>query len=268
MTRIAWAVFPRRGGRGDPRAERVTLAAPHDPRPFRAVAHGVPAHRRRAHGALQLALGPKDGGDVRPSHRGHRPGAQHAPRACAIIFDSLKWLGLDWDEGPEVGGAHGPYTQMERLGDLPGAQRALIAERQGLPLLLHEGGARRRSATALKARDPKAHVQVPGDLPRPRPTSPICRSSCASRRPRAAASRYVDKVFGEVTTPNAAQQDFVLAALATACRSTTSAPSSTTSTMGITLVARGRDHMVNTPPQILLYEAFGAKRRRRSPTCR
>src|SRR6187455_737537 len=32
-----------------------------------------------------------------------------------IIFDSMKWLGLTWDEGPGVGGAFGPYTQMERL---------------------------------------------------------------------------------------------------------------------------------------------------------
>ena len=31
------------------------------------------------------------------------------------ILDGLRWLGIDWDEGPEVGGAHGPYTQMERL---------------------------------------------------------------------------------------------------------------------------------------------------------
>src|SRR5688500_177184 len=32
-----------------------------------------------------------------------------------VIFDSLRWLGLDWDEGPDVGGAHGPYFQMSRL---------------------------------------------------------------------------------------------------------------------------------------------------------
>src|SRR6478609_3689934 len=31
-----------------------------------------------------------------------------------IIYDSMKWLGLDWDEGPEVGGAYGPYKQSER----------------------------------------------------------------------------------------------------------------------------------------------------------
>src|SRR5262249_38858966 len=32
-----------------------------------------------------------------------------------VILDSLKWLGLTWDEGPEVGGPRGPYTQMDRL---------------------------------------------------------------------------------------------------------------------------------------------------------
>ena len=31
-------------------------------------------------------------------------------------IETLKWLGLDWDEGPEVGGAHGPYLQSQRLG--------------------------------------------------------------------------------------------------------------------------------------------------------
>ena len=31
------------------------------------------------------------------------------------IFDSLRWLGLDWDEGPDVGGPHAPYRQSERV---------------------------------------------------------------------------------------------------------------------------------------------------------
>jgi len=35
--------------------------------------------------------------------------------AIAIVLDSLRWLGLDWDEGPEVGGPFGPYRQTERL---------------------------------------------------------------------------------------------------------------------------------------------------------
>ena len=37
------------------------------------------------------------------------------PESERMIFDSLRWLGLDWDEGPDVGGPHGPYRQSERL---------------------------------------------------------------------------------------------------------------------------------------------------------
>src|SRR5512133_3950533 len=35
--------------------------------------------------------------------------------AEAAIFDALQWLGLDWDEGPDIGGPHAPYFQMERV---------------------------------------------------------------------------------------------------------------------------------------------------------
>ena len=40
--------------------------------------------------------------------------ARSTPEAEAKIFESLRWLGLDWDEGPDVGGAKGPYRQSER----------------------------------------------------------------------------------------------------------------------------------------------------------
>src|SRR5690242_1655910 len=44
------------------------------------------------------------------------------------ILESMKWLGLDWDEGPEKGGAHGPYTQMERLAIYKEHAEKLMAE--------------------------------------------------------------------------------------------------------------------------------------------
>src|ERR1700722_13275660 len=44
-----------------------------------------------------------------------------------VIVDSLRWLGLDWDEGPEVGGSHGPYTQMQRLAIYAEQAQRLIA---------------------------------------------------------------------------------------------------------------------------------------------
>ena len=42
--------------------------------------------------------------------------ARHNVEAVQVIFDGLRWLGLDWDEGPQVGGPHAPYFQSEREG--------------------------------------------------------------------------------------------------------------------------------------------------------
>src|SRR3954447_9514702 len=43
------------------------------------------------------------------------------------ILDGLRWLGLDWDEGPAIGGAHGPYYQSERLDRHRAMASALVA---------------------------------------------------------------------------------------------------------------------------------------------
>src|SRR5436309_1383980 len=43
--------------------------------------------------------------------------ARSNPQSEAVILQSLRWLGIEWDEGPEVGGPHGPYRQSER-GDI------------------------------------------------------------------------------------------------------------------------------------------------------
>jgi glutamyl/glutaminyl-tRNA synthetase len=44
------------------------------------------------------------------------------------ILDGLRWLGLDWDEGPEVGGPHAPYFQSQRLAQYRAAAERLLAE--------------------------------------------------------------------------------------------------------------------------------------------
>src|ERR1041384_3515057 len=46
------------------------------------------------------------------------------------IIDSMRWLGLDWDEGPEVGGPHAPYFQMQRLATYNRHAEELIAKRR------------------------------------------------------------------------------------------------------------------------------------------
>src|SRR6476646_4326107 len=47
-----------------------------------------------------------------------------------VILDSMRWLELDWDEGPEVGGPHGPYFQMQRLALYREYAERLIAQRK------------------------------------------------------------------------------------------------------------------------------------------
>jgi len=172
-----------------------------------------------------------------------------------VILDSLAWLGLDWDEGPEKGGAFGPYTQMERLAlykewseRLVGAGKAFRCYCTKAELDLQR--------EALKKVDPKASFRYPGTC-RDRSDEPDKPFTVRFKTPASGVVTYTDKVFGEIATPNAAQQDFVLLRSDGVPLYNFGAVVDDI-TMGVTLVARGRDHMVNTPPQILLYEAFGA----------
>lgn len=177
------------------------------------------------------------------------------PENEAIILREMRWLGLTWDEGPEVGGPHGPYRQMERLPTYMAYAERLIAA----------GAAYRCTCTkeeldaqraALKARDPKAQFRYPGtcrDRNAPAGDGPWV---LRMKAPTSGEVTYDDLVFGEVTTPNSAQQDAVLMRSDGVPLYNLGAVVDDI-TMGITLVARGRDHMINTPIQILLYRALG-----------
>jgi len=81
--------------------------------------------------------------------------------SVAVIFESLRWLGLEWDEGPIVGGAHGPYTQMERLAVYKEYAEKLIASRKAYRCYCTKEELDAQRA-ALKARDPKAQFRYPG----------------------------------------------------------------------------------------------------------
>jgi glutamyl-tRNA synthetase len=178
------------------------------------------------------------------------------PESRQIILDSMKWLGLEWDEGPEVGGKYGPYTQMERLHIYKEHAEKLIREKKAYRCYCtkEELDAQRE---ALKKKDPKAQFRYPGTC-RDRTDEPDLPFVVRFRMPTEGAVTYTDKVFGTVTTPNADQQDFVLIRRDGVPLYNLGAVVDDM-TMDITLVARGRDHMVNTPLQIMLYEAFGAR---------
>src|SRR3954454_18376851 len=52
---------------------------------------------------------------------------RHVEEAVALILDGFRWMGIDWDEGPEVGGPHGPYYQSQRAETYRAAVDRLIA---------------------------------------------------------------------------------------------------------------------------------------------
>ncbi len=175
------------------------------------------------------------------------------PESVKIILDSMKWLGLTWDEGPDVGGAHGPYFQMQRLAIYKDFSEKLITNKKAYRCFCTKEELDVQRA-AVKERDPKAQFRYPGTC-RDRANQPDKPFVVRFRMPDGGSVKYIDRVFGEIVTPNGAQQDFVLVRSDGVPLYNFGAVVDDL-TMGITLVARGRDHMVNTPPQILIYEAL------------
>ena len=180
------------------------------------------------------------------------------------ILDGLRWLGLDWDEGPDVGGPHAPYFQSERL-DRYRAMADGSSPRARVLLLLHPERCRKTCSGRSRRRrwsyDARACLTPSGR----RLEAAVRRARSASRCPRADA--FDDLVHGAIAFENANIEDFVI------LRSD-GQPTYHLSVvvddidMAITHVVRGDDHISNTPKQVLLYQAFGAAVAARSRTCR
>ena len=179
-----------------------------------------------------------------------------------IILRAMRWLGLDWDEGPEVGGEHGPYAQTERLDLYRAAAQKLWDEGRAYPCFCTPEKLAEDRAAAQARKDPFQGYQR------------TCRNiDPAEARARIDAGEpYVlrikvpedrgdvvihDAVHGEVTFNARELDDFVI------FRSD-GTPTYNFATvvddamMGITHVIRGDDHLSNTPRQVMVYEALGA----------
>ena len=182
--------------------------------------------------------------------------ARSTEASVQAIFDSMKWLGLDWDEGPHKGGDNGPYFQTQRLEIYKHYAETLI--RTGHAYRCYctkEDLALAREKHA--ASGTKVAFRYPGTC-RNLTSHPDAPYVVRFKAPTSGATGWVDVVKGRIDVPNDTQQDFVL-------MRTDGVPLYNFGaviddfTMGITLVARGDDHVVNTPPQILIYQALNAK---------
>ena len=177
----------------------------------------------------------------------------------AGILDGLRWLGLDWDEGPLIGGAFGPYLQSERLD-----RHRAMAER-----LVAGGHAYYCYCTAdeLKAKR-EAGEAATGAWRYDRTCAALTDADVAARerdriphvvrfRVPEGAAGFDDLVHGRIEFDGANIEDFVLLRSDSQPTYQLSVVSDDVE-MKITHVVRGDDHISNTPKQILLYRAAGA----------
>ena len=74
------------------------------------------------------------------------------------LIADLKWLGLDWDEGPDLGGPYAPYRQSDRLGVYREHAERLVERGQGLFVFLHRGRVAEGARTGPGRASPAASI--------------------------------------------------------------------------------------------------------------
>jgi glutamyl-tRNA synthetase len=175
------------------------------------------------------------------------------------ILDGMRWLGLTWDEGPEIGGPHAPYFQSERLD----RYRAAAAR------LLKDGHAYYCYCTPDRLREERERAETRGEAWQ---YDRACLSLSADRireldaagAPKAirfkvpvSGAAFDDAVHGPIAFDGASIEDFVILRSDLYPTYHLSVVVDDTD-MGITDVIRGDDHISNTPKHVLLFQALGA----------
>jgi nondiscriminating glutamyl-tRNA synthetase len=175
-----------------------------------------------------------------------------------VIQDDLRWLGLDWDEGPDVGGPFAPYRQTDRRDRYALAAARLLELEQAYPCY----------CTPQELDAERAAAEAKGLPPR---YSGKCRTLTAAQRSehdragRKPALRFAmpdrdiyveDLIRGSVHFPAGTIGDFVVVK-SEGLPTYNLAAVVDDSEMAITHVIRGDEHLPNTPRQVVLYEALG-----------
>lgn len=173
---------------------------------------------------------------------------------------SLRWIGLEWDEGPEVGGPYGPYRQTERF-DL---------YREAAKKLLDSGAAYYDFATPKELAEFRERARAERRQPiytggpyhdmDPREAQQKIEAgepyTVRIKTPREGQTVVDDLIRGPVVFENANLEDFVLMK-STNTPTYNFAAAMDDAEMRISHVIRGDDHLSNTPRQILIYKALG-----------
>lgn len=175
------------------------------------------------------------------------------------ILRSMKWLGIDWDEGPEVGGAYGPYTQTERL-ELYRAEALRLVEEGKAYYCDNELEADETDAADAEGKaetEKKLETKIENKAEKQTETASVGAGRAIRLKiPREGISVVDDMIRGKVEFDLSLMEDLVIMksnGLPTynfACVVDDHA-------MKLTHIIRAEEHLPNTPKQLLVYEALG-----------
>lgn len=174
------------------------------------------------------------------------------------ILEDLRWLGLQWDEGPDVGGACGPYRQSERLDLYRSYASELVESGQAYSCFCPAEQLEADRRAALESGRPPKYAGRCRDLARAEAAARVASGEPAVVRFRVPENRQVsfqDLVRGTVQFDTDVIGDPVLVR-SDGHPAYNFAVVIDDALMGITHVVRGEDHISNTPRQVLLYEAM------------
>ena len=181
------------------------------------------------------------------------------PEYLENILWSLRWLGLNWDEGPEVGGPYGPYFQTQRLELYRQATQRLLDEGKAYYCYCTPEELEAARAEARAAKQPfryrgRCRLRPPDQRPifLGEERLPVVRFAT----PMEGVTTFDDVIHGPISINNSELDDFVIMK-SDGIPTYNMAVVVDDAAMKITHVIRGDEHIANTPKQVLLYQALG-----------
>ena len=179
--------------------------------------------------------------------------------AVRAILDSLRWLGLDWDEGPEVGGDYGPYFQSQRLEIYRETAQRLISQGDAYHCYCSPQRLEEMRAEQVRRKQPPGYDRHCRDLtPEERAKKeaegivPVVRFKV----PLEGRTRFNDLIYGDVVFENNTLDDFILLK-SDGYPTYHLANVVDDHAMEVSHVIRAEEWISSTPRHLLLYQALG-----------
>ncbi len=207
---------------------------------------------------------------------------RHIENAIQLIINSLKWLGINWDEGPDIGGNYGPYRQSQRIEIYKEYAEKLIAQKKAYYCFCNQKKSEEKFNSKINIINDNynnssniANITYENDITKINKIKNVGNCECIKLTkeqikenkkknlpyairfltPKNYLISFNDLVYGKIKVNSDVLEDFII------IRSN-GLPTYNFSVvlddilMEITHVIRGEDHISNTPKQILIYNSF------------